>query len=439
MVMMGDLVSQALNELLPCEVRRGELSLGDRALRWIEAGSGSPAVVLEAALGEPGSLAYAGVLPAVAEQVRVIAYDRAGIGASDPVSPVTLVSQVSDLATIAANAGDGPCVLAGHSWGGLLVLLAAAQHPDLIAGLVLIDPADEIYWSQLPAEIHRQSTDTGTMFMQRHAAGDLAPVVREAFTPFVNRLTNNQHRRRLLLDAYEACYAYEWQARMVHAESQIFNGSTSLIHQIRSAAPLPDVPVFVLSATKGAAREHRAKWTAVHADLAKSVTCGTHVVLEDTHHSINEDRPEAIASAITHVIADVRSGWQSDIWPGSPAAAGDRPCLSDAGLPRLRPGDLPPWARCRPGLRPACSNAANSSSSLRSSRRTVGCSNMPGCRRRLRSPAIAVVVAATSVCISARGAGSASPTGRRLTRHPLALTGQAHAANDQNRAFRPSA
>lgn len=311
MVTMGDLVYQALNELLPGRVRRGELPLGDRALRWIEAGSGSPAVVLEAGLGEPGSLAYAGVLPAVAEQVRVIAYDRAGIGASDPVSPVTVTSQVSDLAAIAAATGSGPCVLAGHSWGGLLTLLAAAQHPDLIAGLVLIDPADEIYWSQLPPEIRRQSTDTGTLVMERHAAGELAAMVRENFAPFVNRLTDNQRHRNLLLAAYESCYVYDWQAHMPYAESQIFNGSISLIHQIRSAAPLPDVPVFVLSATEGAAQEHRAMFTAVHADLAKSVSRGTHAVLADTHHAINEQRPDAIVSAITQVIADIRADWQS--------------------------------------------------------------------------------------------------------------------------------
>lgn len=304
---MGDLVYQALNELLPCQVRRGELLLGDRRLRWIEAGSGSPVVVLEAGLGEPGSLAYAGVLAAVAEQVRVIAYDRAGLGASDPVSPVNVTSQVSDLAAIAAAAGDGPCVLAGHSWGGLLVLLAAAQYPALIAGLVLIDPADEIYWSRLPAEIHRQSTDIGTMVIQRHAAGELAPMVRESFAPFVNSLTDHQERRNLLLDAYESCYVEEWQAHMPYTESEIFNGSISLIHQMRSAAPLPEVPVFVLSATTGAAEEHRAMWTAVHADLARSVARGTHAVLADTHHAINVHRPEAIVSAITQVIADVRS------------------------------------------------------------------------------------------------------------------------------------
>jgi pimeloyl-ACP methyl ester carboxylesterase len=31
----------------------------------------------------------------------------------------------------------GPCVLAGHSWGGVLVQLLAFRRPDLVAGLVL--------------------------------------------------------------------------------------------------------------------------------------------------------------------------------------------------------------------------------------------------------------------------------------------------------------
>jgi pimeloyl-ACP methyl ester carboxylesterase len=219
-----------------------------------------------------------------------------------------VTSQVSDLAAVAAAAGDGPCVLAGHSWGGLLVLLAAAQHPDLIAGLVLIDPADEIYWSQLPSEIHRESADTGNMIVERHAAGELPAIIRDQFGPYVKRLTDSQRHQDLLLDAYVSCYVSTWQARMVRAESELFISSISLIHQIRSAGPLPDVPVVVLSATTGAAEEHRAKWTAVHAKLAGSVSRGTHIVLPDTHHAINEVRPEAIASAINQVIAEVRRG-----------------------------------------------------------------------------------------------------------------------------------
>jgi pimeloyl-ACP methyl ester carboxylesterase len=41
-------------------------------------------------------------------------------------------------------------VLAGHSWGGMLVLLLAFRRPDLVAGLVLMDPGHEEMGSALP-------------------------------------------------------------------------------------------------------------------------------------------------------------------------------------------------------------------------------------------------------------------------------------------------
>ncbi len=263
-------------------------------------------MVLDSGMSEPGTLAFAAVLPAVAERARVIAYDRAGIGTSDPVPSLTVRSQVDDLAAVAAAAG-APCVLAGHSWGGLLVQLAAVQHPELIAGLVLIDPADEIYWSQLPAEIHQESVETGKLAMQRQAAGTMDELIRDFYTSYVRMLTGDKRLQALLLAAYESCYATQSQARMVRDEALLFNSCGPEIHQIRSTAALPDVPVVVLSATIGAAPEHRAKWTAAQAEVARSVARGTHIELPDTHHAINEFRPEAIVAAVGQVLDEVRS------------------------------------------------------------------------------------------------------------------------------------
>jgi pimeloyl-ACP methyl ester carboxylesterase len=44
-------------------------------------------------------------------------------------------------------------VLAGHSLGGILVQLLAFRRPDLVAGLVLVDPGHEGMESLLPLPI----------------------------------------------------------------------------------------------------------------------------------------------------------------------------------------------------------------------------------------------------------------------------------------------
>src|SRR6266704_1682958 len=111
---VDDLVIQVLGKLMPDGVRRGELRRDHRTLRWEEAGPGGPTVVFDASLGEPGSLSWAGVLPIVAARARVVAYDRAGLGASDPVSPLTLETQIGDLTAVLQQAGNGPCIVVGH-------------------------------------------------------------------------------------------------------------------------------------------------------------------------------------------------------------------------------------------------------------------------------------------------------------------------------------
>ena len=63
----------------------------------------------------------------------------------DPAYPVTdgwpnLVRQLADFVQpIAAGALGGRVLLVGHSLGGFLSLMCAAQHPELAAGVVLLD------------------------------------------------------------------------------------------------------------------------------------------------------------------------------------------------------------------------------------------------------------------------------------------------------------
>ena len=117
-------------------------------------GEGNPTVILEAAL--PGASAHWGwVQPDIATTTRVCAYDRAGMGWSDPgPEPRDAQTIASELHTLLDNARiEGPYVLVGHSFGGLYARMYTAQYPDEVAGMVLVDSTHPDQWTRLPPEV----------------------------------------------------------------------------------------------------------------------------------------------------------------------------------------------------------------------------------------------------------------------------------------------
>jgi pimeloyl-ACP methyl ester carboxylesterase len=104
---------------------------------------GVPAVVFEAG-AYSGAADWGFIQPEVAKDTRTCAYDRAGLGWSEPASgPRDPVSLARELDALLQAAGEpGPYVLVGHSMAGLMTRAYIAQFPDKVAGLVLIDAAD---------------------------------------------------------------------------------------------------------------------------------------------------------------------------------------------------------------------------------------------------------------------------------------------------------
>jgi len=319
---MSDLVVEALGKLVPGGVKRAEIARGDRRLRWVEAGAGSPTVVLDAAAGEPGSLAWAAVLPVVGARTRVVAYDRAGLGASDPAWPLDVGTQVDDLTAVIRATGNGPSVVAGHSWGGLLAQLAALQYPDVVAGLMLADPADEEFLSS-PRQGFQHGLALGQAVLDQYARGELAQTVLDTFRPFAEQLTDDRQLRALILEAYISCYAEQSQARMVLGEHRLLGESLERIRQARAERAFPAVPVVVLSATTGTPRDEREQWTRFHAALAASIPDAEHVILADTSHAMNQERPAELASAINRVLDQILSQERDE--PRTDEPAGNQP------------------------------------------------------------------------------------------------------------------
>lgn len=111
------------------------------------AGEGDDLVVLEAGLGMSG-LYWGAVHQAVSGQARVVAYERAGLGASmpDPGHRRDLTRLADDLQMVIDAIPHRRLVLVGHSWGGPIVRTAAAARlvrGTPVDGIVLVDQSDE--------------------------------------------------------------------------------------------------------------------------------------------------------------------------------------------------------------------------------------------------------------------------------------------------------
>ncbi|MFZ0324083.1 MAG: alpha/beta hydrolase [Actinomycetes bacterium] len=303
---MVDAVVSVLDDLVPGGVVQGEMTRGDRVLRWVEAGSGDPVVVLDAGLAEPGPLAWAPVIAELATVTQVVAYDRAGIGSSDPAMPLNLDSELQDLAALIGRMGPGRVIVVGHSWGGLLAQLVAFSHPDQIAGLVLVDPAHEEVFAQIPLGLRAVDSLTGWFVEGLYLVGLLGPVLRRTYRPFARRVTDDEQTCARFLDAYVASYGLRRQARMYRTENRLARRSIPQMRQLRSRSVLPDVPVVVMSATRGAPRSIRDRWTSLQADLVRD-TNGRHFEVPGVGHAIHQEQPGTVASIVADTIKDLRA------------------------------------------------------------------------------------------------------------------------------------
>lgn len=119
--------------------------VGDASFHLDCSGTGAPTVVLEAGLGEPG-LGWAEVQEGIAQRTRVCSYDRQGLGWSTAAardwSAATSAAQLVRLLDTAGE--DGPYVLVAHSIGSFVAREMHRQHPKQVAGMVLVDPTDEV-------------------------------------------------------------------------------------------------------------------------------------------------------------------------------------------------------------------------------------------------------------------------------------------------------
>jgi pimeloyl-ACP methyl ester carboxylesterase len=122
--------------------RQNHLDLADgRRLAYAEFGDmdGRPVVLLH---GNPGSRLMCPDLDAcVGAEVRLVTFDRPGIGGSDRLRFHRLQDVADDLAQLAERLALSSFAVVGWSAGGPYALATAVFHPGLVTGVVVVSGA----------------------------------------------------------------------------------------------------------------------------------------------------------------------------------------------------------------------------------------------------------------------------------------------------------
>ena len=270
-----------------------------RRLHAVSWGEGPDLVVLEAGMGA-AALSWGPVMEHLAPHVRVLAYDRAGYGASDPdLRPRDLARLASDLVALCAAIPHERLVLAGHSWGGpvarmaLARLLAAGPEPgEQLAGLVLVDPSDEHAQMYFSRAMQVQSAVQGPLLAALARLGLLRPLLRAQMAALP------EPYRSAAVDAVATPAA----VAAIRAESaHVVRGLRFLQ---RHPLMLDAVPLTVLSGRRAGAldRAVRDGLSAAHAATARAHRAGRLVEAQRSGHLIPVTEPELVADEILSLL-----------------------------------------------------------------------------------------------------------------------------------------
>jgi pimeloyl-ACP methyl ester carboxylesterase len=115
--------------------------VGDVTIHYVEAGSGPLVILLH---GFPEFwYSWRNQIPSLAAAgFHVVAVDLRGYNDSSKpraIDAYRLPELARDIAGVITQIGEGPCLLAGHDWGGGVAWLTAMLYPELVSRLIILN------------------------------------------------------------------------------------------------------------------------------------------------------------------------------------------------------------------------------------------------------------------------------------------------------------
>jgi pimeloyl-ACP methyl ester carboxylesterase len=255
-----------------------DLDVGGRKMHILCVGptdTGKPTVIFESGLGGDAGQ-WGDVIHELNGSTRACAYDRAGVGNSEPAAVGrTTKDQVADLRALLTVAKVAPpYILVGYSSGGWNVMVHADAHPADVVGAVMVDvrpPAASKEWlKELPP---RSATES-----------EAIKAARDESTIFDTDPTLNPEGLRLGDSAAQAL------------ATKGFGNKPLIVLAASDTSAVSEGFEPALAATLVKT------WWDLQGELASRSTNGRLVKVENATHEMPFERPDAIGDAIKEIL-----------------------------------------------------------------------------------------------------------------------------------------
>ena len=264
-------------------------------MRYLRRGAGPPLVLVHGLLGYSFSWRFA--MPALAQEASVYAVDMLGTGFSDRPAGLdyNLRASAGRLLRFFDAVGISSCDLLGTSYGGAVVMMAAALAPDRIRRLILVAPVHPWLARGKRLAPFLSSRAISPLFLR------LAPCLEVAHSAFLRRLFGDPRRIHPgTLEGYSAPFAIP--GSLEYALSVVRSWNSDL-HELESVLPrIAKIPALLM-------------WGGVDAAVSPSSATRLRqcfvdsrlVIFDGVGHLPYEEVPEEFNQAVAEFLASSSS------------------------------------------------------------------------------------------------------------------------------------
>lgn len=265
-------------------------------LHYLDRGSGTPIVLLHGNGAMAVDFALSGLIDRLASSHRVLAFDRPGFGYSArPRGHAWTAHRQAELIhdALTALAIERPIVL-GHSWGTLVALELALDHPASVAALVLL------------SGYYYPDARTDVAFALPQALPVLGDILNHTVAPWLGKLAAQRAIRKIFApSAVPARFTAGFPLDLALRPAQLRATASDTSHMIPAArATMPRrqalaMPVAILAGDSDAIVDTAEQSERLARDLPQAIL----TVVPGAGHMIHYDAPDAIVAAIERLSA----------------------------------------------------------------------------------------------------------------------------------------